>query len=130
MAFGILNAMSMAIGDRIGEIGVLLALGMSRVRVGAVLFVEALWLAVVACGTGTSVGGAVIWYFWRRGIDMTRFADAMDFLGVGGVFHPHIGVVATAASCLVMVAVTVAFCLVPVVRACRLLPVVALRRVR
>jgi ABC-type antimicrobial peptide transport system permease subunit len=130
MAFGILNTMSMAIADRTGEIGVLLALGMSRLRTALLLMTEALWVALTAAVTGTALGGGIVLGLGRRGIDLTRFADAMDYLGVGRVVRPSVTAGGVLAANGAMVAVTLVFCLIPAVRAARLAPVAALRRLR
>jgi len=130
MAFGIVNTMSMAIADRTAEIGVFLALGMSRSRIVLLLLLEVCWISLLACVTGLVLGGGLVWHFGTRGMDLSRFADAMDFLGMGKVIYPYLTTLGIVISSAVMIAVSLVFCLFPAIRAARRTPVHALRTVR
>ena len=61
---GVANTFAMSVIERVPEIGVLRATGMTRRQVGRMVLVEALMLggvgAIVGCGVGVLVGAAMI----------------------------------------------------------------------
>ncbi|MFC0861941.1 ABC transporter permease [Sphaerimonospora cavernae] len=58
-ALGVVNTMSMAVYERVREIGVLRALGMDRRRVGVVLWLESAVISVLGAGLGVVVGSLI-----------------------------------------------------------------------
>jgi ABC-type lipoprotein release transport system permease subunit len=130
MAFGIVNALSMAIGERTYEIGVMLAVGMRRERIVTLILLEALFTAVLAGVTGLAVGGALVGWLGHRGIDFSAFEKAMDYMGVGKVIYPHLEPQSITSAVVVMMVTALVFSLIPAVRAARMMPVAALRTAR
>lgn len=128
MAFGIVNTMSMAIGERTYELGVMMALGMKRHRIVLLLLLEAVMVAIVAGLAGLALGGLLLGWLGTKGMDLSAFAEGMDYVGVGRVIYPELGPVAAACAVTAMFATAIVFSLIPAVRAARLVPVRALRR--
>ena len=129
MAFGILNTLLMAIGERKHEIGVLLAIGMKRSRMVVVIVLESIFLAALASVTGTIIGIAVVDYFGRTGIDFSAFAEGMDYVRIGNVLYPYLEVGSTTVAVLSMFVVAVLFSIYPAYRAASRTPVELLRKV-
>lgn len=127
MAFGIANTMLMSVLERTREIGMMLALGVKRSLILAVIMVEALLLALFASAIGAGLGGAIIAHYDRVGIDLTRWIDAMEFLGMRGVMNPYIRtsdmIIAVAATLVVALLMAI----YPAWKASRLNPTDALR---
>jgi ABC-type lipoprotein release transport system permease subunit len=129
MAFGIVNTMSMAIGERTYEIGVMLAVGMKRPRIVLLLSLEALFIALVAAACGLALGGALVGTLGHMGIDLTAFAAAMDYIGIGKVIYPYLEPHGVVGAVVAMLAVALLFSFIPAFRAARMVPVQALRKV-
>ena len=68
VAFIVLNTLLMSVLERTREFGTLLALGMRPGRIGAMVWMELLGLALLGCAGGLLVGGGVTAWFQVRGL--------------------------------------------------------------
>ncbi len=128
MAFGIANVLLMSIYERTREIGVMMAMGMKPVRVVAVVMAESLVVTAVGLATGLGVGILCIWLL-RDGIDLSRYAEGLEALGVGSVIVPVVrsnDLLAPAAMAVLAATIASAW---PAIRVATLRPGEALRRV-
>jgi ABC-type lipoprotein release transport system permease subunit len=82
MAFGIANVLLMAVYERIREIGILTAVGMSRRRLVAALVIESLAVTMLGLVLGFGLALLGVWLL-RDGIDLSVFAEGLSSFGVG-----------------------------------------------
>ena len=78
-----LNTVLMAIHERRREFGMLLAMGMSRARLLAMVLLEAFFLALLAAAVGAALGSG--WALWlqRHGLDFSGWLpNGLDWAGV------------------------------------------------
>jgi ABC-type lipoprotein release transport system permease subunit len=87
VAVAILNAVFMSVLHRRRELGLLHSLGLSRFQTGAVVFLEGLFLTVASGIVGTVLGFAVVWVFFRDGLDFSSLMPA-DVTFSGVVMNP------------------------------------------
>lgn len=128
MAFGVLNTLLIAVGERTYETGVMRAIGMGQVQVVGVVVVEAVCVAAVATGLGLGVGCGLTAWFGHTGIDMGGFAEGMQFMGMSRVIRPELRFADAAAAGAAGVIATVISSILPAVRAARTPPVRAMRK--
>lgn len=128
MAFGVLNTLLMAIGERTHEIGVMLAIGMKRTRLISLIMLESLMISVVAAIAGTAVGWGFVAWFGAHGIDLSAMAEGLAYMGVSRVIYPSLHGVELLCAAAAMFFVAWIFSLYPAWRASRLAPVDAIRR--
>ena len=81
IAIVVLNAMLMAVFERIREFGVLKALGMTPGRVWSLIWIESLVMTVVAIVIGLLASIPALFYLATQGINLSRMAGA----SVGGI---------------------------------------------
>lgn len=87
MAFGIANVLLMTIFERTREIGIMRAIGFGRGRLVATIVVEA--LVVTLLGLVLGFGGALLGlYAMRDGLDLSYFAQGLEYFGVGSRIVP------------------------------------------
>jgi len=127
MAFGIVNTLMMAIGERTREIGVLLAVGMTRARLVALIILESFFIACLAVIAGLGIGLLVVGWFEHRGIDLSAFAEGMDLFGLAHVIRPSLAASDIAKSIAGTFLIALLFSCWPAWRASSLMPVKALR---
>lgn len=95
VALAILNAVFMSVLHRQREMGLLRALGLSGRETGLVVFTEGVLLTMASGIVGVALGLAVVWIFFRDGLDLSGLWP-QDF-NLGGVafdpvLHPVIEV--------------------------------------
>ena len=90
LAFGIVNTMLMSVLERTREIGMLLSLGMSRMRVFIMILLETLFLVMVGCPAGIVPGLLTVGYLSRRGIDLSRYMEALSSFGWDFMVYPSL----------------------------------------
>ncbi len=128
MAFGIVNTMMMSIGERTHEIGVLRAVGMTRVRLMGMILLESLFIAVVAVAAGLALGAGLVTWFAVHGIDLSAFSEGLELVGMSDVIRPVLLARDVAWACAGTFAISLLFSFLPAWRATRLVPVEALRQ--
>lgn len=82
LIFGIINTMLMAVLERNRELGMLMAVGMNKGKVFAMIVIETLLLGLIAAPIGLLLGWLTINYFGTHGIDLRTFSDSMEQFGL------------------------------------------------
>jgi len=87
VTLAILNAVFMSVLHRKRELGLLRSLGLSGAETGLVVFAEGVLLTVASGLLGVALGFALVWVFFRNGLDLTDIMPA-DITFGGIVFNP------------------------------------------
>jgi ABC-type lipoprotein release transport system permease subunit len=88
-ALAIINTILMSVMQRTREFGVLRALGLRRAEVGQLVFTEGMLLTIVSGLAGMLLGVAVVWLFFRDGLDFSALMNT-DMTAAGVVIDPVI----------------------------------------
>jgi ABC-type lipoprotein release transport system permease subunit len=128
LAFGIINTMLMAVMERTRELGMLMAVGMGKLRVFGMIMLETLYLALVGGPLGVLLAWITITWTSHTGISLIGFGEAgAAVYGMSAVVYPSIqpGYYLEIS---IMVLITAGLsALYPALRALRLRPVEAIR---
>ncbi|NOX18084.1 MAG: ABC transporter permease [Chlorobi bacterium] len=90
LSFGIINTMLMAIMERTREIGMLMAIGMSRMRLFFMILIETVFLSVTGGAAGLFLSWLAITITGKTGIDLSAVAEGLNSLGYGSFVYPEI----------------------------------------
>ncbi len=90
LIFGIVNTMLMAVLERFKELGMLMAVGMNRLRVFAMILIETLSLAIIASPVGLIISYLTISYYRSVGVDLTNYSDALESFGYASILYPFV----------------------------------------
>ena len=127
LAFGLVNTLVMAVYERVREIGLMLALGVSPKNIMAQILAE----AVLLLGVGLALGNLAAWLAIlpiRDGLDLSFIAEGLADMGAGATLVPSLRLQdVVTANVLVLVLGFVAS-LSPAWRASRLEPVEAISK--
>ena len=83
ITFGIFGTILMMISERSRELGVMIAIGMQRFRLGSILFLETLYMGVLGAVAGIAVSIPLAWYFYKNPIPLTgSAAETMIDMGI------------------------------------------------
>lgn len=129
LAFGIINTMLMAILERTREIGMMLALGMNRYKLYALLLLETLFLTITGTPFGIMLGWVMTQFFARKGINIAAVAgEAMSSFGFSSMVYPLFPYEQLPEILLIVVMTALIAAILPVMKSVRLQPVEALRK--
>ncbi|NIA29011.1 MAG: FtsX-like permease family protein [Actinobacteria bacterium] len=90
LLFGITNTMLMAVMERVRELGVLIAVGMKKGKIFAMILLETILLSITGGIAGIVIGGLSIAYFSHTGIDLSALASSMETFGASTLLHPFL----------------------------------------
>jgi putative ABC transport system permease protein len=111
------NSMAMMVRDRITEVAVMRALGFGRIHVITLLLAEAALIGLVGAAVGA---GTALWIF-HRGISLGTLT--------GGIGYMAVAPSTAALAVVIALGVSILSALLPVARAARIAPAIAVRKV-
>jgi ABC-type lipoprotein release transport system permease subunit len=128
LAFGIINTMLMAVLERTREIGMLLALGMNRIKVFTMILLETVFLVLSGTPIGVVLGLGTIAYTHETGINLKQFAEAYSSLGYSSLIYPTFSTRQFFLMLVLVIATAIIASLIPARRALQLKPAEAIRQ--
>lgn len=90
LSFGIINTMLMAIMERVREIGMLMAIGMSKVQVFFMIMLETVFLSISGGVLGLFFSWLIIEFTGNTGIDLSAMADGLNSMGYSSFLYPEL----------------------------------------
>ena len=90
LVFGIVNTMLMAVLERFRELGMLMAVGMTKIRVFIMVLLETLFLGVVGAPVGLLVGWLTIYYYKGVGVDLSNYSEGLEAFGYSTMLYPYV----------------------------------------
>jgi ABC-type lipoprotein release transport system permease subunit len=90
LAFGIVNTMLMAIMERIKELGMLMAIGMSKKKVFWMIMLETVFLTLCGSLVGMALGALILKITGHTGLDFSSVGEGFEAVGFAAVVYPNI----------------------------------------
>ncbi|HEX4876827.1 MAG TPA: FtsX-like permease family protein [Chitinophagaceae bacterium] len=128
LAFGIINTMLMAILERTREIGMLLALGMNRLKIFNMVLLETVLLVLTGCPFGIGIAMTAIGISNHTGLRFKKFTEVYSSFGYNDVIYPELAVRQFIAIMVLVVLTAILASLFPAWRALQLKPAEAMRK--
>ncbi|MBN1598360.1 MAG: ABC transporter permease [Bacteroidales bacterium] len=88
LLFGIINTMLMAVLERRKELGMLMAVGMNKLRVFTMIMFETIMLSLSGGIVGILIGVGFTLLFSNRGIDLSTWGKAYEYMGYDTIVYP------------------------------------------
>lgn len=126
MAFGIANVMLMSIFDRVREIGVMLALGMSRLRLVVLVMLEGTLVTLLGTVIGLALAAGLVLAL-SGGIDFSGYEAGLNEMGIGARITPFLRPIDFVQPTVIAIFTALVASLWPALRAIRLQPAEATR---
>ncbi len=127
LCFGIINTMLMVIMERVHELGMLMAIGMNRMRVFAMIMLETVFLSLTGGLSGLILGYFAIKYFAKAGINLYFWKEAFSELGYSSYVYPATDSKTMIITAMLVIVTGIISALYPAYKALKLNPSVAIR---
>ncbi|MCG8409875.1 MAG: FtsX-like permease family protein [Bacteroidales bacterium] len=127
LGFGIVNTMLMVILERVKEFGMLMAIGMSKIRVFTMVVLETVFLSFVGGCVGIVLALGLIALTGKIGLDLSLWAEGLNSLGFEAIIYPEIGTVPVVVVTVLVIITGILSAIYPARKAIKLNPAEALR---
>ncbi len=130
LSFGIVNTMLMAVLERVREIGMLMAIGMNRTRLFAMISLETIFMVMIASPAGLLLAFATIEYLGTYGLDLSAiYAEGYAQYGFKSLIYPTLGADYYLKIVQLVFITAILSSIYPAITALRLNPVTAIRKI-
>jgi ABC-type antimicrobial peptide transport system permease subunit len=119
----------MAVLERMRELGMLMAIGMTKLRVFLMVLVETIYLSVVGAPVGLLVGWLTINYYQNVGVDLTEYSEGLEAFGYSSILYPYLEVNAYVVVTIGVMVTALIGAIYPAWKAVKLNPVEALHKI-
>lgn len=126
LLFSILNTMLMAVLERVREIGMLMAVGMTKGKVFMMIMLETVMLSMIGGPLGLLISWAFVTYFGATGIDL---GGAYDDYGFSSIVYPYLDSSSYIEVTYMVVIMAVVAAIYPAIKGLKLNPVEAIRKI-
>lgn len=90
LGFGIVNTMLMVVLERIKEIGMLMAIGMTKMKVFLMIMYETILLGLIGGTLGMLIGSILINSLKETGVDLSVFSEGIESMGYSSILYPSL----------------------------------------
>jgi ABC-type lipoprotein release transport system permease subunit len=128
LAFGIINTMMMSVLERTRELGMLMALGMNKLRVFIMIILETLFLVLVGCPAGIVLGLITTKITHNTGIQFKAYKEVYANFGYNDIIYPELAVKQFITIVFLVLITAIISGIFPARRALKLKPVESIRK--
>lgn len=129
LIFGIINTMLMAVLERIKELGMLMAVGMNKMKVFFMVVWETIFIALIGAPIGLLLGYLTTIYLHHIGINLSNWSKALEEFGMSDIVRPSLTSETFFTIVISVIITAVLASIYPALKAIRLKPVEALRKI-
>lgn len=129
LTFGIINTMLMAVLERIRELGMLMGIGMNKLRIFLMIMLEAVFLGAVAAPIGLGLGILTIYFLGQHGLDLSMYSDSLEMYGMSPVVYFDVPAKVYWQIPIFVACTAILAALYPAYKAIKLKPVEAIRKI-
>lgn len=118
----------MVVLERIKELGMLMAVGMNRIRIFKMILLETVFLCITGGVIGIILGSAISFFFKTRGLDLSKlYGDGLAAIGYDSVVYTQISTGIILSVVLLVLVTGIIASIYPAIKAMKLSPAEAIR---
>lgn len=129
LCFGIVNTMLMAVLERTQELGMLRAIGVNKRRSFAMIMFETLFITMIGAPLGLLLSWMSIYWMGSVGIDLSAFSQGLEMYGYSSMVYPELDGSYYINITLLMFFAALFAAVFPALKALKLNPVEAIRKI-
>lgn len=127
LLFGITNTMLMSVMERFREFGVLMAVGMKRIKVFFMIVTETVVLSFIGGIAGMILAYLTIMYYGNSGIDLSAFTEGFTEWSLSPILYPHLPLFFYISITIMIFITALLSAMYPAIKAIKLKPANAIR---
>lgn len=127
LGFGIVNTMLMVILERVKELGMLMAVGMNRLRIFTMIVLETIFLSLVGGVVGIAFAVILTIITSNTGVDLSLWAEGLSSAGFDTMVYPEIGINSVIVVTILVILTGILSSIYPARKAIKLNPAEAIR---
>jgi ABC-type lipoprotein release transport system permease subunit len=128
LGFGIVNTMLMVVLERVREIGMLIAIGMNRLRVFSMILFETVFLSITGGMVGIFLSWVAVYILNINGVDLSSFSEGLEAIGYPTIIYPTVGFISYVEVTIMVILTGILASIYPAWHAIRLKPAEAIRK--
>ncbi|MCB0730022.1 MAG: ABC transporter permease, partial [Ignavibacteriae bacterium] len=128
LSFGIINTMLMAIMERVREIGMLMAIGMSKIKVFLMIMMETIFLSITGGILGIVISWILVQFSFKTGIDLSAVGEGLNSWGYSSFIRPELDLIYYFMIALLVIFTAIFASILPARKALKLIPSEAVRQ--
>jgi ABC-type lipoprotein release transport system permease subunit len=129
LMFGIVNTMLMAVLERQREFGMLMAIGMNKIRVFFMVVLESVMLTCAGIPAGILLSIGIVKYLSGHGIDLSSFSQALTQFGFSNIVYPQLQPSMFLPVTVMTAATAILSAIYPAIKALQFRPAVAIHKI-
>jgi putative ABC transport system permease protein len=129
LIFGIINTMLMAVLERYKELGMLMSIGMNKVRVFLMIMAETIMLGILSAPLGLLIGYLTVRWLNNVGINLSLYSEGMQEFGMSDIVYPELQSHFYWQLAIAVLITSLLASIYPALKAIRLKPVEAIRKI-
>lgn len=90
LTFGIVNTMLMSVLERIRELGMLMAIGLNKLKIFIMIMLETIYLTILGCPIGLLLGWLSVEILGNTGINLSMFSEGLAAYGFSSMIYPEL----------------------------------------
>ena len=127
LGFAIINTMLMAVLERVKELGMLMAVGMNKIRIFFMIVLETVFLSLIGGVSGVIVGTLISKLMHKTGLDLSNWSEGLNAYGYDAIIYPVLQWNVLINITILVIIVGILAALYPAYKALKLNPADALR---
>jgi putative ABC transport system permease protein len=127
LCFGIINTMLMVVLERVHELGMLMAIGMSRFKVFRMVMLETIYLSVTGGLLGIAAGFVICGHLQKVGLDLYFWKDVYSSFGYSSFIYPVVNLKLIVFTGIMVILMGIISAIYPATKAVKLNPAEATR---
>ncbi len=127
LMFSIVNTMLMAVLERVREIGMLMAIGMNQNKVFRMIMYETVFMTMIGVPIGLLLSWVSVSYFGANGINLS--GASYEEMGFASILYPYLDQSSYISVTIMVLIMAIIAAIYPAIKALRLNPVEAIRKV-
>lgn len=129
LSFGIVNTMLMVILERTRELGMLMSVGMNKMKIFLLVVFETMMLSIIGGPIGMALSSIMIRHLRSTGVDLSEFGEGLKSFGIGSTIYPKLMEGDLLSIGLMVIVIGILSAIYPALKALKLRPAEAVRAI-